>query len=484
MLASTRNQRSPSPRRSSPSSTRRVCFSDTTITENTDKTSPSSLDMVPAVHGEDLRLTLPGAHSSSATDGFWDRYSPLHYRPDFASADSSTASLFGRPPPSTTALFADRAPICSQCLLAKTRSREAQTFFHFSSAYVTSPRRSPYCVRPPFGSGWPPAFEQPSSEDIFQSAPPAHDSGTSGLSWLRNIGVGMLVAAMLTVALTLALNMDLQDSDVVPWPTSPMPGEMEKIGSGRIAIPVRPIIVPPGRRPGATFRPISEAHNVTRAPRLAARAEPSRLPWPYADNKTLSHQCGSHFYTYCYEGGNDVYYSATLRTCTSTEAGSVHVCNRGANRFTSMDSCLASCVHVANGRPQDRCYEATLFATCSWQDAAETWWYYDGTVCAQWNFPLGNCPLQDGRLFRTRLDCDQACVHREGGDGERRRCDAPDAATCTTRQLKYPYFASMRESGPARCVSASSHELNAHRCLVGPNRFDSVASCERACVDS
>ncbi|XP_049527548.1 uncharacterized protein LOC125947193 [Dermacentor silvarum] len=343
---------------------------------------------------------------------------------------------------------------------------------------------NPYCVRPPFGSGWPPAFEQPSSEDIFQSAPPAHDSGTSGLSWLRNIGVGMLVAAMLTVALTLALNMDLQDSDVVPWPTSPMPGEMEKIGSGRIAIPVRPIIVPPGRRPGATFRPISEAHNVTRAPRLAARAEPSRLPWPYADNKTLSHQCGSHFYTYCYEGGNDVYYSATLRTCTSTEAGSVHVCNRGANRFTSMDSCLASCVHVANGRPQDRCYEATLFATCSWQDAAETWWYYDGTVCAQWNFPLGNCPLQDGRLFRTRLDCDQACVHREGGDGERRRCDAPDAATCTTRQLKYPYFASMRESGPARCVSASSHELNAHRCLVGPNRFDSVASCERACVDS
>ncbi|XP_065306345.1 uncharacterized protein [Dermacentor albipictus] len=461
MLASSSNRRSQPPRCSSPPSMRRVYFPNTTIQDRNDKASPSSLQTFPALCGKHVLLTQPSAHSSSATDGFWDRYSPQHYRPDLAPVDSSTTSLFGRRPPSPAALIADQQAITHRPF---------------------SPRPGPHCSSSPFGSGWSDDFDQPSSDATFQATPPAEDGGTSGLSWLRNIGVGMLVAAILTVALTMALTMDLQDSDIGPWPATPMPRGMENIGSRKIAIPLRPIIVPQDRRHGAIFRPVSEAHNVTRRLRPAPRSEPPRLPWPQAENRTLSHRCGHHFYTYCHERRYEVYYSATLRACTSTEAGSVHVCNHGANRFASMDSCLTSCVHVANGRPQDRCYEATLFATCSWQDATETWWYYDGTACAEWNFPLGNCPLQDERVFRTRLECDEACLRRQRGGG-RRRCDAPDAATCTPPQLKYPYFASMLANGAARCVSASGHELSRHRCLVGSNRFESVASCERACVN-
>ncbi|KAH7941960.1 hypothetical protein HPB49_018979 [Dermacentor silvarum] len=152
-------------------------------------------------------------------------------------------------------------------------------------------------------------------------------------------------------------------------------------------------------------------------------------------------------------------------------------------QFTSLDSCLVSCVHVGNGRPQRRCYEGALFATCSWQDAAETWWHFDGSVCAPWNFPLGNCPLQDGRVFRSLRECDAACVHRERDDSdEQRRWDAPDAGTCAPRQIRHPYFADMHADGPARCVVASSGDLITRRCLVGPNRFDSMASCKRACL--
>ncbi|KAL3212285.1 hypothetical protein MRX96_036044 [Rhipicephalus microplus] len=274
---------------------------------------------------------------------------------------------------------------------------------------------------------------------------------------------------MLTVALTLALTTDLPDSDFEHWPTSPVRGAMGNIGSGRAVIPSAPVVKSQGRRPRENFRPILEAHKITHQSPTIARAhrkdralgvQGPRLPSLGASNRTLSHRCGRHMYTYCQEGRTEVYYSASLRACTSTEADSVHVCNHGANRFTSLESCHRSCTPESNGRPQPRCYESTLFTTCTWQDVTETWWYYDGAECTQWSFPLGNCPLQVERVFQNRRQCHETCLplsvlrHHAGKPG-------PPAA-----------------SAPPALSS------KAHRCLVGMNRFDSVASCERACVDT
>nr|XP_050038105.2 uncharacterized protein LOC126534954 [Dermacentor andersoni] len=450
----------------SQSNERRVSFADESVATSPDETTRSNSQPFP------LRLAaVPGglprssstARRISTGGGFSQR--TQSYGHVFAPMDSSMTALLGlRPTPSSLAGGPAMSP----------------------SAY--SLRGSPYWVRLPFGGSWSDAFEQPSSETrLFKEAPPADERDSSAFLWLRNIGGGMMVAAMLTVALTLALTMDLQDSDIRPWPSSPLAGGIESIGSSRVAVPLGPRNVPLGGR-------TSQAHNVTRHHRRAVRVErrhralgvqQPRLPQPDANNRTrLSQRCRSHFYSYCHRGRDEVYYSASLRACASTEADSVHVCNHGANRFTSLESCLASCVNVGNGRPQQHCYEYALFSTCSWQDAPETWWFFDGSLCSQWNFPRGECPLQDGRVFRTRRECDAACVHRERDDSdEQRRCDAPDAGTCTPRQMRHPYFADMRTGGPARCVVASSGELVMHRCLVGSNRFHSMASCERACLE-
>ncbi|KAH7941959.1 hypothetical protein HPB49_018978 [Dermacentor silvarum] len=471
MTASSDNQSQRSSKRSSPPSGRRVSFAEATVATSTHETTRSASQSFPVHHGGGLRSSSLPARRTSATGGFRSNQRPRCYGHDFAPMDSSMTALLGGQPTARLRACEPAMPL---------------------SPY--SVRRSPYWVRQPIGCRWLDTLEQPCSETpSFQAAPPGEERGTSAFSWLRNIGVGVMVAAMLTVALTLALTIDTQDSDVTPWPTSPVPSGMEMIGSSRVSIPLGPMIVLPEQRPAAKVRPLSKARNVTRHHRRSAKEErrdkalgvqQPRLPQPAANNLTqLPRRCRSHFHTYCHRGRNEVYYSATLRACTSTEADSVHVCNHGANRFTSLDSCLVSCVHVGHGRPQRRCYEGALFATCSWQDAAETWWHFDGSVCAPWNFPLGKCPLQDGRVFRSRRECDAACVHRERDNSdEQRRCDAPDAGTCAPRQIRHTYFADVRADGRARCVMASSGNLITRRCLVGPNRFDSMASSKRACL--
>ncbi|KAL1447338.1 hypothetical protein MTO96_028590 [Rhipicephalus appendiculatus] len=475
MPASTKDLRSHSPMRLPRPQRRRVCFADISVEKSAEETSQSSSRRFPEIHCEDLRMNLPAAPRTSASAGYSDSYSsPPQCRPDYRSVESSTTLSLEEAPPTPPRLFPGEPPMPPIPFFLRPRSQST------SSQLETR---------------WSKTFERDSSSGTIHSEPPANDRSASALYWLPIIAVGVLVAAMLTVALTLALTMDLPDSDVGHWPTSPVQGVMGNIGLGRAAMPPGPVGKSQGRRPGAKFHPISEAHNGTRQSRTVGRAQRRdkaldvqrpRLPTLGASNRTISHRCGRHMYTYCQEGRTEVYYSASLRACTSTEADSVHVCNHGANRFTSLESCHTSCLDVSSGRPQDRCYEGALFTTCSWQDVAETWWYYDGAACAQWSFPLGNCPLQVERVFRSQHECEERCLPRREGEysGDQQRCDSPDAATCTLRQLKYPYFASMRANGAARCISASSPELKAHRCLVGMNRFESVASCERACVDT
>ncbi|KAH6927729.1 hypothetical protein HPB50_007631 [Hyalomma asiaticum] len=207
---------------------------------------------------------------------------------------------------------------------------------------------------------------------------------------------------------------------------------------------------------------------------------------PHSLLQQIPHQCSSHFYTYCTAAVSEFYYSVSSRACLSTEVDSVHLCNHGANRFPNLESCLASCVHSGNGEPHDRCYENALFGTCTRRDVPETWWYFNGSACTVWDFSLGNCPSLGRSVHRSRQECDRTCLPRQKGGnttaGRPRRCGSPVAATCSPEQLKYPYFADMRVQGSARCVKASSHTLRHRRCLIGSNRFDSIASCEQSCV--
>ncbi|XP_065303722.2 uncharacterized protein [Dermacentor albipictus] len=187
--------------------------------------------------------------------------------------------------------------------------------------------------------------------------------------------------------------------------------------------------------------------------------------------------CSRHVYTYCARPQPEFYYSADHRACVPAAADTVHVCNRGSNRFSSLDSCLTSCV---NGhRVSDRCHESTLFFPCDRQDMVDVPWYFDGKKCVAWTFPQGSCLSVARRgVFRSSAECRRRCVLSTEPDCTR----PPPAEACSPRQLRHPYFADMQAGGGARCVNASRRTLQSHRCLIGTNQFASPAACRKACV--
>ncbi|XP_054931762.1 uncharacterized protein [Dermacentor andersoni] len=192
---------------------------------------------------------------------------------------------------------------------------------------------------------------------------------------------------------------------------------------------------------------------------------------------TTGESCSRHVYTHCLRPQPEFYYSADDRACVPAAADTVHVCNRGSNRFTSFESCFSSCV---NGpRVSDRCYESTLFFPCDRQDVLHVPWYFDGTKCVAWTFPQGSCLSVAHRgVFRSSADCRRHCVLRTGPEC----AHPPPAEACSPRQLRHPYFADMQARGGARCVNASQRTLQSRRCLIGSNQFASLAACRKACV--
>ncbi|KAH7934312.1 hypothetical protein HPB49_024850 [Dermacentor silvarum] len=186
--------------------------------------------------------------------------------------------------------------------------------------------------------------------------------------------------------------------------------------------------------------------------------------------------CSRHVYTHCVRPRSEFFYSADRRACVPAAADTVHVCNRGSNRFSSFESCLTSCV---NGhRASDRCYESTLFFPCARQDLVDVPWYFDGKKCVAWTFPQGTCLSVARRgVFRSSGECRRRCVLRT----EPECAEIPPAGTCSPRQLRHPYFADMEARGGARCVNASRRTLQSRRCLIGSNQFATLAACHRAC---
>ncbi|KAH7972708.1 hypothetical protein HPB52_015856 [Rhipicephalus sanguineus] len=364
----------------------------------------------------------------------------------------------------------------------------------------------PFWVRPaPLGSRWFQAIQPFSGPELFSevSVHNDDDDAKTAPATLRNICVASITAVILAVVILVAL---VAESSVPIIETGP--SEMSRVaerfhsGEAGIAAPWQPTNPPEATRKSVSVAPrpsTSSPRRVTNrqrvlpaAPRRAASTTTRRMTIQMAStrrpsgNRTLPHQCSSHFYTYCTTAVREFYYSASSHACLSTEVDSVHLCNHGSNRFPNLGSCLASCVHGGRGEPHDRCYENALFGTCTRQDVAETWWSYKGSACAAWNFPLGKCPSMGLGVYHSRRDCERSCLPRqESGNttaSAHRRCQTPVAVTCTLNTLKYPYFADMRAQGSVRCVKASNHTLRHRRCLIGSNRFNTIASCERSCV--
>ncbi|XP_075539785.1 uncharacterized protein LOC142574628 [Dermacentor variabilis] len=187
--------------------------------------------------------------------------------------------------------------------------------------------------------------------------------------------------------------------------------------------------------------------------------------------------CSRHVYTHCTRPKPEFFYSADQRACVPAAADTVHLCNRSPNRFSSLESCVTSCVnghHVS-----DRCYESTLFFPCDRQDTLDVPWYFDGKNCVAWTFPQGSCLSVARRgVFRNSEECRRRCVLRAEPDCTH----SPTVEACSPRQLRHPYFADMRAAGGARCVNASRRTLQSRRCLIGSNQFASLAACRKACV--
>ncbi|XP_075736156.1 uncharacterized protein LOC142776416 [Rhipicephalus microplus] len=118
-----------------------------------------------------------------------------------------------------------------------------------------------------------------------------------------------------------------------------------------------------------------------------------------------------HVYTHCGLPKHKFYCSAYRKACVLAATDPVHVCNRGSKWFSSIKSCLASCV---NGRHvSDRCCGSTLSFPCTWQDVLDVPWYFDGKKCVAWSFPQGTC-LSVGRrgVYRNWEECRRRCVLR------------------------------------------------------------------------
>ncbi|KAL3186124.1 hypothetical protein MRX96_028248 [Rhipicephalus microplus] len=221
------------------------------------------------------------------------------------------------------------------------------------------------------------------------------------------------------------------------------------------------------------------ASPVTTPPVTAATTGPQEEDDVQQRRAVTLESYSGHVYTHCGHPKHEFYCGAYRKSCVLAARDPVHVCNRGFKWFSSIKSCLASCV---NGRRvSDRSYGGTLFFPCTRQDVLDLPWYFHGKKCVAWSFPPGTC-LSVGRrgVYRSWEECRRRCVLRTESE-----CDETSAAeTGSPRQLRRPYFADMQAHGGARCVNVTRRALKSHRILIGSNQFDSLDASCRACVRS
>ncbi|XP_054923302.1 uncharacterized protein [Dermacentor andersoni] len=139
-----------------------------------------------------------------------------------------------------------------------------------------------------------------------------------------------------------------------------------------------------------------------------------------------------------------------------------------------MAACRRSCLP---GGPARRCQQSALFGACERADMKRPLWFFNGTHCFEWRYPLGQCPAPDPPAFRSRRECRKLCPV------QRRRCRPPEATEhCSARLLRYPVFAASTPGVGMACLRVGPASLLPYRCLRGANRFRSAKDCERLCA--
>ncbi|KAL3198796.1 hypothetical protein MRX96_044266 [Rhipicephalus microplus] len=310
---------------------------------------------------------------------------------------------------------------------------------------------------------------------------------------LQNFGIGVLVAALVAAVLTLALTADRPTAQVNRKEVSPLLRELEEFaaaGGNKIvqSIEARRAAARIGTKVMTMRRKVLLATASTSLKTKTKTQPASRL---HTENQTVVGAVAVSTRT-CEQERREAYYDDRSQSCAWSERDRVRVCNRGANRFPNLGTCLDSC---ARDPPRERCFESVLLTDCSRRDVVEKWWFFDGSRCVHWDFPMGDCPSsRGGRTFRSLRECSLTCLyHRHFGrrqrlDGapvpQRSRCHAPLAVTCDSRDIRFPYFADMNARGSARCVKTSTPTLLSRLCLVGSNRFDSLSTCKEVCGNS
>ncbi|KAH7974326.1 hypothetical protein HPB49_014176 [Dermacentor silvarum] len=187
--------------------------------------------------------------------------------------------------------------------------------------------------------------------------------------------------------------------------------------------------------------------------------------------------CGQPAFRLCSGGPPEFYYNSSDHACMMLSPRRAGLCNRGRNRFTSMESCRQQCME--RNTPAVDCYKKAVFAECQARDVVETWWHVDGKGCRRWRFPQGRCPSLDADVFRTSLECVRRCAERAGPP-----CRVPRAVPCEAKQLRYGYVADASRHGARarRCrelPSAGGGGARQH-CLAGANRFPTMEACRRS----
>ncbi|KAH7931481.1 hypothetical protein HPB51_029843 [Rhipicephalus microplus] len=349
MVGSSKKQKSSLRASSQKSRERHVSFAVPSVGENTTHTDEEA-----AAPGLQPPTSFPPATQqpcgAEATPG---NHNTLYYGPTGAPMRSSTTALF-------------------------------ESWSHDPFAERTTMAHGTYCVWPtPLGSRWPQTIRPFVPPEVVSEVSVDDDDvdAKAARTTLRNICIASSTAAILAVFLVLVLvaEFSLPHIDIA---TSEIPRVVDRFHSGDpgIAASLKHINTPEATRTAArpptpsTSRPRRVTNRQRAFPTVPKRTatrttrgmtkEKTSTRRP-GMNKTLPHECSSHFYTYCTSAVREFYYSASTHACRSTEADRVHLCNLGSNRFPNLGSCLASCVHEGKGSPHDRCYEKALFGTCT-----------------------------------------------------------------------------------------------------------------------
>ncbi|XP_049518997.1 uncharacterized protein LOC125943590 [Dermacentor silvarum] len=203
---------------------------------------------------------------------------------------------------------------------------------------------------------------------------------------------------------------------------------------------------------------------VTDGPKQAAEATAAALEGEATRRRakrngtkgTARRDCGRFSFRYCAEGPSAAqrhYYDWTIGSCVPTSHDVPLWCNRGRNRFASLEHCRSKC--VTRKPPSRQCSSPTSFTVCSRRDMKHGLWFWDGDSCVEWNYNRGNCMVSRGRELTSKAACIEAC-EPSANDTETPEvptvCRATRSAPCTPAKMRFPFFAARKGGEPLRLM--------------------------------